>query len=358
MYSGWSFADTARAYQPNERSTASQAEQAHQYGYSGVAGPPPRPLEPRPILHSTLSDSMGSLRTQETYRYQEQPTSDYRSGSQTLPGLKDILNSNSYSPPHKTYSTTWNSPGAPLGGYYDSETQRDLNGVHPPMVLHPPTPTNQRYYPQLDKPYEVAHSDASKQSQVTPLSPFGNFPDRGRDSLELHPERPRHSSNGLLLSNGAPSPHSPALPDESSYRTQAAASYRQGRIAHPVAGTETHGKYLGIEEVSGEGKFHVYADGHRIPTQVDGEQVNPAWGLTKANKPRKRLALACLDCREKKIKCEPGTVNCLQCEKAMRPCRKYVLAIGLSATDANDLAEHLKSTLKQMPQRTILWARP
>jgi len=44
--------------------------------------------------------------------------------------------------------------------------------------------------------------------------------------------------------------------------------------------------------------------------------------LTKANKPRKRLAMACLDCREKKIKCEPGPNSCLQCEKAKRPCRK------------------------------------
>lgn len=34
--------------------------------------------------------------------------------------------------------------------------------------------------------------------------------------------------------------------------------------------------------------------------------------------------MACLDCREKKIKCEPGASSCLQCEKAKRPCRKYV----------------------------------
>ncbi|EME81759.1 uncharacterized protein MYCFIDRAFT_116092, partial [Pseudocercospora fijiensis CIRAD86] len=71
----------------------------------------------------------------------------------------------------------------------------------------------------------------------------------------------------------------------------------------------------------GEGTFHFYEGGYRIPTQVEGEPVNPAWGLTKANKPRKRLAMACLDCREKKIKCEPGANSCLQCEKAKRPCR-------------------------------------
>jgi hypothetical protein len=87
-------------------------------------------------------------------------------------------------------------------------------------------------------------------------------------------------------------------------------------------GPESSKKYIGIREIPGEGTFHLYEGGFRIPTHVDGETVNPAWGLTKANKPRKRLAMACLDCREKKIKCEPGAVSCLQCEKAKRTCRK------------------------------------
>lgn len=91
---------------------------------------------------------------------------------------------------------------------------------------------------------------------------------------------------------------------------------------------------MGIREVPGEGTYHLYEGGFRIPTHVDGETVNPAWGLTKANKPRKRLAMACLDCREKKIKCEPGTVSCLQCEKAKRPCRKYVKKIRYVASSA------------------------
>ncbi|EMC94122.1 hypothetical protein BAUCODRAFT_74686 [Baudoinia panamericana UAMH 10762] len=88
-----------------------------------------------------------------------------------------------------------------------------------------------------------------------------------------------------------------------------------------LCANEPQKKYLGVKDIPNEGTFHVYEGGHRIPTHVDGEQVNPQWGLTKANKPRKRLALACLDCREKKIKCEPGINSCLQCEKAKRTCR-------------------------------------
>lgn len=322
MYSGWSYQDASRTYPQHDRRTTYPNEQATNHGHSQVATQPPRPLEPRPILHTSLSDSMGSLRTQEAYRYPERPSPEYRYRSQNLPGVKDILNSSPYSPAHKSYGSTWDSSAGRPESQQDNEGYRSLNGVHPPMVLHPPINTNQRYQPQLDKSYDLPGLEASRQSQVSALSPTTAHPDRIRDYPETHPERPKHSSTGSLLSNGIPSPYSNVAPDENDQRTPAAASYRPGRPGHPVAGAETHGKYLGIDDVPGEGKFHVYEDGYRIPTQVDGEQVNPAWGLTKANKPRKRLALACLDCREKKIKCEPGTNSCIQCEKAMRPCRK------------------------------------
>jgi hypothetical protein len=35
--------------------------------------------------------------------------------------------------------------------------------------------------------------------------------------------------------------------------------------------------------------------------EIDGTPVNANWGVTKAGRPRKRLGLACLTCREKKI---------------------------------------------------------
>lgn len=46
------------------------------------------------------------------------------------------------------------------------------------------------------------------------------------------------------------------------------------------------------------------------------------WGVTKAGKPRKRLSQACITCREKKIKCDPGGgPKCLQCLRFSRECR-------------------------------------
>lgn len=78
---------------------------------------------------------------------------------------------------------------------------------------------------------------------------------------------------------------------------------------------------VGQREIPGEGLCYLYEDGSYCRAVIDGEPVNPSWGITKAGKPRKRLAQACLTCREKKIKCEPGYPKCHQCAKSQRACR-------------------------------------
>jgi hypothetical protein len=83
---------------------------------------------------------------------------------------------------------------------------------------------------------------------------------------------------------------------------------------------------IGQRQMQGEGLCYIYEDGTYCRAIIDGEPVNPSWGITKAGKPRKRLAQACLTCREKKIKCEPGYPKCHQCAKSQRVCRGYVLA--------------------------------
>lgn len=70
----------------------------------------------------------------------------------------------------------------------------------------------------------------------------------------------------------------------------------------------------------GEGPVWVYEDGSTCPKVIDGEPVNAEWGITKAGKPRKRLAIACTNCREKKIKCQPALPKCAQCGKLGREC--------------------------------------
>jgi hypothetical protein len=91
----------------------------------------------------------------------------------------------------------------------------------------------------------------------------------------------------------------------------------------PKIWTGTHflPRFVRAAEVPGEGLCYFYDDGSHCKTVIDGEAVNAHWGVTKAGKPRKRLAIACVTCREKKIKCDPDYPRCVQCEKFGRVCK-------------------------------------
>jgi hypothetical protein len=56
-------------------------------------------------------------------------------------------------------------------------------------------------------------------------------------------------------------------------------------------GTQFLPRFVRQEEVPGEGLCYFYDDGTHCKTVIDGEQVNAHWGVTKAGKPRKRLAI-------------------------------------------------------------------
>ncbi len=86
-------------------------------------------------------------------------------------------------------------------------------------------------------------------------------------------------------------------------------------------GTQFLPRFVRQAEVPGEGMCYFYDDGTHCKTVIDGEMVNAHWGVTKAGKPRKRLAIACITCREKKIKCDPDYPRCVQCEKFGRICK-------------------------------------
>lgn len=91
----------------------------------------------------------------------------------------------------------------------------------------------------------------------------------------------------------------------------------------PKIWTGTHflPRFVRAAELPGEGLCYFYDDGSHCKTVIDGEAVNAHWGVTKAGKPRKRLAIACVTCREKKIKCDPDYPRCVQCEKFGRICK-------------------------------------
>lgn len=105
-------------------------------------------------------------------------------------------------------------------------------------------------------------------------------------------------------------------------------------------GTQFLPRFVRQADVPGEGLCYFYDDGTHCKTVIDGEVVNAHWGVTKAGKPRKRLAIACITCREKKIKCDPDFPRCVQCEKFGRVCKfknAYVLLLS-SFSSSTDLS--------------------
>ncbi|KAJ5562952.1 hypothetical protein N7461_001713 [Penicillium sp. DV-2018c] len=114
---------------------------------------------------------------------------------------------------------------------------------------------------------------------------------------------------------------------------------RSGELSSPESSNRSHNQPIRphvVDErvIDGELCF-VYADGSFCPKFIDGTPVNANWGVTKAGRPRKRLGLACLTCREKKIKCSPNPTAegiCDQCRKSGRACRFESAPRGNRAT--------------------------
>lgn len=282
----------------------------------------PRPLEPR---------SNGPAQGPTNNDPQHIDSNGQRPPGQMLPGLRDILTPASHSSPQPQQST-WSQ--APLPRYEprnvgnpEHPTQHS-NPIHPPPALHPPPEPHGAYPPQHDRRLDLPILETQPVARQPPPtiqgSSYTTYRGDGRDNADPRYERPRQTSTSSYMTAGAPSPYTPLPVEHQAHRSSTASYDRSGNPPFTPTGAEASKKYLGVKDFPGEGVFHVYDGGYRIPTIVDGETVNPQWGLTKANKPRKRLALACLDCREKKIKCEPGATSCLQCEKAKRPCRRCV----------------------------------
>ncbi|KAK5164634.1 uncharacterized protein LTR77_009840 [Saxophila tyrrhenica] len=283
----------------------------------------PRPQEPRPSLHGSWSDSSTAPRRPATYYGPSQV--DNRSQYPSLPGVKDILTDTSAQPGPPP--AAWGSHGQTSAHIPNGDTFYQERSLHPPMALHPPHIQTGHSPGQQSRPFEVPVLDTTRVNKhaphAVPISPYSRFPDSARDYPETHPEAMQQRFNSMHVSNGTHVPSAASVvPGDAQCPSPAAGFDRPSRSPNAGQPSENQRKYLGTHEIPGDGAYHLYEGNYRIPAYVDGEPVNPAWGLTKALKPRKRLALACMDCREKKIKCEPGAHSCVQCEKAKRPCRR------------------------------------
>ena len=233
-----------------------------------------------------------------------------------------------------------------------------LNMSRPPSIPSHSGP------PPSYSPYPPHHASSSRPEIIAPSQHI-----RPRDSSGSHnnaqqlpslrtllePELlDKKSSDPSLRAGGAPALYnhsgrygssSPTLkrrheydgyfhghPEHNAIASQTPYHHRQplsGTNATPSTSSSTPGSGFGVSRVDLQrresfahpSQHDLVGNGTYCRAIIDGEAVNPSWGITKAGKPRKRLAQACLTCREKKIKCEPGYPKCHQCSKSQRVCR-------------------------------------
>jgi len=310
--------DSPRSFPPHERQNS--AYQVSHMIPQPSPGERPRPIEPRPAPPQPPTEAAMTLRQQDPFRGLPTSQQEPRSSGQSLPRLQDIL-----APGPNDPRPAWSSANPPAHHVahhgYGAASHIPWHPAQPRPAQESATALRTPQPGRSDPPILDMH--ATRPPQDSPFVHPSSYPAYTTNVRDVH-DHHREIHQPSPRSNYPHGSFPPDMVDRGQFRTTVPGVERV--VPHGIMhqGQEiSQLTYLTTEEIPGQGKFHVYQDGIRIPAEVDGETVNPAWGLTKANKPRKRMPKACLDCREKKVKCDPGSGDtCVQCERAKRPCRK------------------------------------
>lgn len=128
------------------------------------------------------------------------------------------------------------------------------------------------------------------------------------------------------------------------------------RIGQPDLASSARPQELGLLE-SGGSKLQVSKagkKGRKKSSEDNGESEKPPpWSelKTKAGKERKRLPLACIACRRKKIRCSGEKPACKHCLRSRIPCVYKVTT--RKAAPRTDYMAMLDKRLKRMEERVI-----
>lgn len=200
----------------------------------------------------------------------------------------------------------------------DHQISPSAQKIHP-MYMHHQRPSMSPYAPSFRTSPQMSYHP--QHQQPLPLSfahqqqlTISNTPQL-QQAISLNPS---HSQQVLAVNTSAQYYQDQSGDHGTAANSTMALEQSPSAIVNSV---KPMARVVGEQDVSGEGPSWVYEDGTTCKKVIDGEAVNAHWGVTKAGKPRKRLAIACITCREKKIKCDPAEPHCVQCEKFGRKCR-------------------------------------
>jgi hypothetical protein len=222
----------------------------------------------------------------------------------------------------------------------------DLNGFSIDTMQDdlPQPPTTHSLPDGPDFPdFTFAYKDFPDGSQMVSLEDPGAdlFANSGRGSISSLGDRKDSIASGanFVLAD----PPIKTQPPESS-ETGTPASNRQG--THPLEDS-TSDEFGLSTNVPGEG-----IDLGSKPRESKSE-IAPAWSelKTKAGKERKRLPLACIVCRRKKIRCSGEKPSCKHCMRSRIPCVYKVTT--RKAAPRTDYMAMLDKRLKRMEDRIL-----
>lgn len=121
--------------------------------------------------------------------------------------------------------------------------------------------------------------------------------------------------------------------------------------ASPITSLPSSGAFH--DDFGLSGGVHVHERHSHVQQKEDKKEPPPAWTelKTKAGKERKRLPLACIACRRKKIKCSGEKPACKHCIRSRIPCVYKVTT--RKAAPRTDYMAMLDKRLKRMEERII-----
>lgn len=263
--------------------------------------------------------------------------------AQKLPSLSSLFGPPTSRPVHSPMSDRHSLPTAsPMDRQRLSSHGRGHGDSYFPPTLSPPISQPRSSYHDSERPsslHSLRHSTSGPGSPGFRSVNHGRSQSRGdtdastrgeytldsrspafKSSRDFRLQFPGHRDGNHSYQDQRTSHQNPP-PTPTSTTTSEGIPTKDGLGPKIWTGTHFLPRFVRAAEVPGEGLCYFYDDGSHCKTMIDGEAVNAHWGVTKAGKPRKRLAIACVTCREKKIKCDPDFPRCVQCEKFGRICK-------------------------------------
>lgn len=309
---------SSRSRIPGKPAYAEQAQQAR-----------PIPHEQLPSVSQLLTPSALTAVSQLPFSSYRGPNSSHGLLDYSLEHQRPFPNQDTRPSNFPYQSTTYSRPASfsaqtpprgtvrPAGETYNISTSA-LQHFHPPYVHHQGQSLSS-YPPSFEASQQQSYAP---QHQQVPLQSFSHHTQNVLQ-YNTQTQQPVPLSVSQTQHEAAVSNSTQNYPDQSSKHEAPAnpvMSHEQSP-SHRANSIKPLPRVVGESDVPGEGPSWIYEDGSTCKKVIDGEEVNAQWGVTKAGKPRKRLAIACTTCREKKIKCDPAEPKCVQCEKFGRECR-------------------------------------